>query len=279
MKNIKEKIVYLSLITLLLSFAFIFIKIDILSYKSYNFLGILLTFIGYIMVIYGIKKGQKEIYNMGLVLYFASFILVFFEIANKHSKFTQFKEYQDTRIIFCTGFYILITSLIIFIPSIFIKNKNEDKKEVKAKTKKQKKIKKETIKEEKNYIAGYYVYGIKNKQGLFDSLCAIKKEEDNIILYIKDIEKKIPISKIINIDIKNDIIEKSRLKEIPEEDNKTIFKKLHLKTPFYNLIEFKNKKSNYTSIYEYTLTYKTGKTENKIMIKTIEDPKSFISID
>ena len=276
MKHIKEKIIYLSLLTLLISFMFVFIRIDILSYKSYNFLGVILTFGGYMMILYGIKKPQKEIYNMGLVLYFVSFLLVFFEIANKHSKFTQFKEYQDTRVIFCTGFYLLILSLIIFIPSIFVKNKNEDKKT----PKKKEKAKNITIKEEtKDYIAGYYIYGIKKKTGLLDSLCAIKKEDENIILYVKDIEKKIPISKIISIDIKNDIIEKSRLKEISEEENKNIFKKLKLKTPISNLIEYKNKKSDKTSIYEYTITYKVGKADNKIMIKTVQDPKSFIEKD
>ena len=110
-------------------------------------------------------------------------------------------------------------------------------------------------------------------------MCAIKKDDENIILYVKDIEKKIPISKITSIDIKNDIIEKNRLKEISEEENKNIFKKLKLKTPIYNLIEFKNKKSENTSIYEYTITYKVGKADNKIMIKTVQDPKSFIEKD
>ena len=278
MKNIKEKIIYLSLLTLLISFMFVFIRIDILSYKSYNFLGVILTFGGYMMILYGIKKPQKEIYNMGLFLYFVSFLLVFFEIANKHSKFTQFKEYHDTKIIFCTGFYLLILSLIIFIPSIFIKNKNLKEKVIKPKKKvKQKKVL--TKEETKDYIAGYYIYGIKKKTGLFDSLCAIKKEEDSIVLFVKDIEKKIPISKIISIDIKNDIIEKSRLKEISEEENKNIFKKLKLKTPISNLIEYKNKKSDKTSIYEYTITYKVGKADNKIMIKTVQDPKSFIEKD
>ena len=225
----------------------------------------LLIPISLLCALYGAFYNKKNIYYVGMGI--STCIYAYVIIKSVLRAFD-----------FATGFYVFILSYIIMLSSLLF-----DRDKI---IKERKKINKKKVVEEKDnkeYVVGRYVYGMKKRPKLFNNPCVVIKDGDNLkvlILSDTDVETVIPYDKIINISSKEDIL-------IKREDDFSLEDKKHIAKYIYNsknkvdmlekrLNENNKKKMTFTVKYELKIQYKTTKVNKELLIQTDMDPKDLL---
>ena len=265
MKN-RKKILILALVVLVTSFFLdSFTVTDFYCLNRITILKItLLLPITLLCALYGAYYNRKNIYYIGMGI--SSCIYIYVIIKSLLNAYT-----------FATGFYVYILSFVIMLVSLLF---DRDVKEKKEKKRHKKKTTKE--KDNKKYVVGRYIYGIKKKPKLYNSPCVILKDDTNLkvlILSDPDVETVIPNDKIIDITYKEDILIK-REDSLSSEEKKHIAKYIYNSKTKVDMLEKRindsKKKMSFTLKYEVKIKYKTTKVDKELLIKTDMNPKEIL---
>ena len=266
MKN-RKKILILALVILIISFFLdSFTVIDCYCLNRITILKItLLLPITMLCALYGAFYSKKRTYYIGMII--SSCIYAFVIIKSIFNAYT-----------FANGFYVYLLSFVIMLLSLLF---DRDVKEKKDKKRHKKKTTKE--KDNKKYVVGRYIYGIKKKPKLYNSPCVILKDNTNLkvlILSDPDVETVIPNYKIIDITYKEDILIK-REDSLSSEEKKHIAKYIYNSKTKVDMLEKRlddnsKKKMSFTLKYEVKIKYKTTKVDKELLIQTDMNPKEIL---
>lgn len=181
------------------------------------------------------------------------------------------------------GLYFYSISIIMFLSSFFIKKEiNKPQKNV------QKEIISDNIDVQKEYLLSTYIYGFESNENISKKMCAVIKEESNILRFVITNKEKV-IEFIVNPnEIETITISKRILmnqKEVKHEDNSIenmMLAQFLLGTtgPLVSQLPMFQQMQNYTkysydSVYEISIVKKAKTNNRTILVYTNNNPSDF----
>lgn len=287
-KNLKATFAIIFFIALIVSLANKFMIINIpenmRTLYMFEVKGAKLVLISAQFYIYSIFTKKNNIYLISSLMLFIGYGYTLYSLREFYLALGENSKVLMDYLEFGFGFYGYIGSFIILVINILIPGSGF---KIKYKYKVQSNY--DNINDE--YILATYIYGLYKRADLYEKMCVIvsKRDEKDLHIFMESDDKviiNILYNNLVAINLKSKIIMNEEQKQITTNDAADM---LLLTSLFGNWGTFAYQYSNdfnerlntyrnvkFNKIYEIEIVYFLNNTEQKLLLKTKENPVSFL---